>query len=318
MEESLRYIVGAYAASPCTDGWKPELESEFFSALHAAGFVAGLELPFTGVVHAHDPEWLFRALPADWSVVLTLIPGTMERLARDPEFGLASSVEDGRRRAMAFASSARDAVFLLNDRLGRRAVTAVEIHSAPRPAVGVEPSAVAFHRSIDELRRWDWQGAVLSVEHCDAFVPGQPPAKGFLSLSAEITAIRASGGPTPIGVAINWGRSAIEARDPEMPALHLEQARAAGVLNGLIFSGATVGDSLYGDWADKHAPFAVSERDPHRLLTARRTRACLAVVKDAPLAFLGFKIQTLPKELAVADRVAELRRSAQILDKEAA
>jgi hypothetical protein len=310
--------VGAYAASPCTDGWSPELESEFFAALRAEGFVAGLELPFAGAVHAHDPEWLFRSVPADWSVVLTLIPGTMERLARDPEFGLASSAEPGRRRAMEFAAAAREAVRVLNERLGRRAVIAVEIHSAPRPAAGVEPSAVAFHRSIDELRRWDWQGAVLSVEHCDAFVPGQPPAKGFLPLSAEITAIRSSGGSTPIGIAINWGRSAIEARDPEVPALHIEQARHAGVLNGLMFSGATLDDTLYGHWADKHAPFAVSDRDAHRMLTAKRVHACLAAAQGASLAFLGFKIQTLPKDLSVADRVAELRRSAQILDREAA
>src|SRR5438034_923832 len=83
------------------------------------------------------------------------------------------------------------------------------------PALAAEPQADAFRRSLDELRAWDWRGAALSVEHCDAFVPGQAPAKGFLALGAEIDAIRASHGATPVGVAVNWGRSAIEARDPE-------------------------------------------------------------------------------------------------------
>ena len=306
--------MGAYAASPCTDGWKPDLESEFWLALHAESFVSGLELPFSGALHAHDPEWLLRVLPTDWSVVLTLIPGTMERLARDAEFGLASSSEPGRRRALEFTAAAREAVALMHGRLGRRAVIAVEIHSAPRPSAGAEPSADAFRRSLDELRGWDWEGAVLSVEHCDAFVPGQAPAKGFLTLSAEITAIRASQGSAPVGAAINWGRSAIEARDPGVPELHVSQAQQAGVLNGLMFSGATVDDPLYGDWADKHAPFAASANDAQKLLTSSRAKACLTAVANAPLAFLGFKVQTLPKELTVAQRVAELRRTARILD----
>ena len=314
-EETLsRYIVGAYAASPCTDGWKPDLESQLWEGLRAEGFVAGLELPFSGALHAYDPEWLVKSLPPEWSVVFTLIPGTMERLSRDAEFGLASSSEAGRRRALEFAAAARSAVAELHDRLGRCAVIAVEIQSAPRPSAGAEPSAEAFARSLDELRGWDWEGAVLSIEHCDAFVPGQAPAKGFLTVAAEITALRASGGNTPVGIAINWGRSAIEARDPEVPALHLRQARLAGALNGLIFSGATVEDPLYGNWADKHATFAEAKDDAHRLLTPARARDCLAVVKDVPLAFLGFKVQTLPKTLTVAERLAELRRTARILD----
>jgi hypothetical protein len=308
-----RYVVGAYAASPCTDGWNPELESRFFAALDEAGFVSGLELPFAGKIHAHDPEWLIRNIRRDWSIVLTAIPGTMGKLGADPEFGLASSSDAGRGRALDFAASSREAVVRLNEGLGRRAVIAVEIHSAPRPSSGVEPTAEAFRRSLDELRGWDWQGAVLSIEHCDRFVPGQTPEKGFLALASEIVALRASAGVTPVGVAINWGRSAIEARSAEVPLLHIQQAREQGVLNGLIFSGAASADPLYGDWADRHVPFG-SERDAHRLLTPARARACLAAVKGLPLAFLGFKIQTLPKELGVPERVDVLRRTAQILD----
>jgi hypothetical protein len=276
--------------------------------------VSGLELPFTGALHAQDPEWLLSNLRPAWSIVLTLIPGTMDRLGTDPTFGLASSVDSGRERAVQFVASAREAVKTLNARGGRARVVAVEIHSAPRPAPGVEPSADAFRRSLDTLRSWDWEGAALSVEHCDAHVAGQKPAKGFLSLADEIAAIRRSRGATPVGLAVNWGRSAIEGRSADTPRQHVEQARAAGVLNGLMFSGATVGDALYADWADMHAPFARNEQDKARLLTPARAAECRAAAKGAALAFAGFKIQTLPKDLSVPERVAELRRSARILD----
>jgi hypothetical protein len=311
-----RYFVGAYAASPCTDRWQPALESELFDGLAAAGFVSGLELPFSGSLH-RDVDWLMRSIRPDWSIVLTCIPGTMERLAQDAEFGLASSSEAGRRRALDFAAAARNSVEQLEQGLGRRAVVAVEIHSAPRPAPSAEPLSDAFRRSLDELRGWDWRGAALSVEHCDAFVPGQAPSKGFLAIGSEIDAILASRGATPIGLAVNWGRSAIEARDPGVPELHVRQARLRGVLNGLIFSGATIGDPLYGDWADRHAPFAASAADEARLLTAARAKACLDAAQG-PLAFLGFKIQTLPKTLTVAERLAELKRTADLLDRVAA
>src|SRR5262245_54721227 len=117
-----RYVVGAYAASPCTEAWNAALESELFDGLDRAGFVGGLELPFSGAVHAHDADWLTRSVRPDWSIVLTCIPGTMERLSRDPEFGLASSSDDGRRRALEFHRAAREAVEALERGLGRRVV----------------------------------------------------------------------------------------------------------------------------------------------------------------------------------------------------
>src|SRR5437899_3094981 len=83
-------------------GWIPDLESRFFGALDEAGFVSGLELPFTGTLHPHDPAWLIRNIRRDWSVVLTAIPGTMGRLGADAEFGLASSSAAGRSRALDF------------------------------------------------------------------------------------------------------------------------------------------------------------------------------------------------------------------------
>lgn len=313
-----RYIVGAYAASPCKDGWDPDLEARYFDALDEAGIASGLELPFVGALHAHDPDWLIRNIRPHWSLVLTQIPGTMGRLGKDAEFGLASSSEEGRVRALAFSAAARDAVDRLHQGLGRRAVVAVEIHSAPRPAANAEPMADAFRRSLDTLRGWDWQGAVLAIEHCDRFVPGQRPEKGFLGIDSEIAAIHGSHGRTPVGISVNWARSAIEARDTGVPLLHLKQACDERVLNGLIFSGVATKDPAYGDWTDTHAPLAVSEGEGGLLLTPARVRECLAAVQGATLAFLGFKIQPMPKDLTVPQRIEVLRRTAQILDAQGA
>jgi len=322
-----QYYLGAYAASPCGNQWDADLETAFFDALAAETFVAGLELQFKGTVHEHDPQWLYRNLRPNWKVVLTAIGGTMQRLADDPAFGLASNDEAGRRRALDYLRSAALAVRLLRENMGYAVVRCVEIHSAPRPCAGIAPSASAFRQSLDELRHWDWGGATLAVEHCDAFVADHAPAKGFLSLADEISAIHQSRGATPIGICVNWGRSAIEARDPEAPHRHILQARKAGLLTGLIFSGATRGSTDFGDWADLHAPFSRDDGADGRLLTSAHAAACLAAaqlgavgqegkgdaVAVAPV-FLGFKVSMRPTTLTVAERVAELRRNAHVLD----
>jgi hypothetical protein len=90
--------------------------------------------------------------------------------------------------------------------------------------------------------------------------------------------IRAVAG-LPIGIMINWGRSAIELRDPDRVVDHVRQAREAGVLEGIEFSGVDSRPSLYGDaWADQHPPFRPDgDRVGHdgSLLTAERARTCL-------------------------------------------
>ena len=303
-----RYIVGAYAASPGGDA-----EGEYFAALREADFIEGLELQFTGVLHG-DEEWLLRNLRPDWSYVLTTIGGTMLRLGRDPEFGLASESAVGRQRALDYLGKARQAAARLNAHFGRRNVRAVEIHSAPRGESAAGVSAEALRRSLDELRSWDWDGAELVIEHCDALTTGHPPDKGFLPLEAEIQAVRASAGAVPVGIGVNWGRSAIEARDAGAPARQVALLREEKLLSGVIFSGVTVGDAHFADWADRHAPFAEAPDHGQRLLNAARLAECLAAIGGAPLGFLGLKIAMVPGELSPAARVSELRRCAGMLD----
>ena len=298
----MKVFVSSYAAASPASPWDRDAEAALFDGL-ANLDLAGLELPFTGRLHAHDDAWLLDRLRPEWRFVLTPLPGTMNRLKDDPRFGLASADEDGRRRALDFAEQARLAVEKLNAALNRNAVAAVEIHSAPRLGGGARSSLESFADSLTELRRRDWRGAELLVEHCDAFVPGRAPDKGFVSLEDECAAIGLSRGPTPARVLINWGRSAVETRSGEGPLAHLRRADQAGLLAGLFFSGATPGHPDYGAWKDSHAPFSTS--CPASILTPAAARAALKEARG--LSYLGLKIQPLPASLGVPERLALIR-----------
>ena len=301
--------MSAYAAAPPSEPWDRDAEGALYDGLAALG-VAGLELPFTGRLHARDDAWLLVQLRPDWRFLVTLLPGTMNRLKDDKHFGLASADADGRRSALDFAESARRAVERLHASLGRKAVAAVSLHSAPRLAgSGARASLEAFAASLTELRGLDWDGAELLVEHCDAAVPKHAPDKGFLRMEDECAAIAISSGPTPARVLINWGRSAIETRSADGPLEHLSRARQADLLAGLFFSGATPADPHYGEWKDAHAPFSTS--CPASILTPAAAKAALKEAGE--LAYLGIKIQPLPVSLGIPERLAMIRAGLEAL-----
>ena len=299
----MKVFVSAYAAAPPASPWDRAAEGALFDGL--AGFdLAGLELPYYGRLHAHDDDWLIDQLRPSWRYVLTLLPGSMNRLKDDERFGLASKDADGRRRALDFAETARRAVERLHDRCGAKAVAAVALHSAPRlGASGARSSLEDFSASLSELRARDWGGAELLVEHCDAAVPEHAPDKGFLRLEDECAALKLSSGPTAARVLINWGRSAIETRSAEGPREHVRRAREAGLLAGLFFSGATPDHPDYGAWRDSHAPFSTA--CPASILTPGA--ATTALNEAGELSYLGLKIQPLPATLGVPERLAMLR-----------
>jgi hypothetical protein len=299
----VKVFVSAYAAAPPTSPWDRGAEGALFDGLGRLE-LAGLELPFYGSLHAHDDAWLIGRLRPEWRYILTLLPGTMNRLKDDKDFGLASKDQDGRRRAIDFAETARREIERLHDALGRKAVAAVALHSAPRAADGgARSSPEAFAASLTELRGRDWDGAELLVEHCDAARPSRAPDKDFLRVEDECAAIGLSSGPAPARIMINWGRSAIEARSADGPREHLRRARGAGLLAGLSFSGATPDHPDYGAWKDSHAPFSTS--CPASILTPAAAKAAL---KEAGgLAYLGLKIQPLPASLGVPERLAMIR-----------
>jgi hypothetical protein len=296
----VKLFVSSYAlASPQTP-WDRTQEAALFDGLAEMG-LAGLELPFTGRLHAHDEDWLVTRLKHDWKFIVSLLPGTMEHLQRDERFGLASTALEGRLAAMNFADEARRAVGRLNEALGRPAVAAVNIHSAPRAGAG--SSAAAFSASLTELRGRDWFGAELLVEHCDTVVRGFAPNKGFLSLADDLASTALSRGKTPIRIILNWGRSALESRSERAPAEHIALAKKSKLLAGVFFSGITADDDLYGAWRDTHAPFSTSR--PSSLLTPAAARGALKLAGE--LSYVGLKIQPLPKTLATSQRLAMIR-----------
>lgn len=298
----MKLFVSSYALTSPAAPWDRAAEGALFDGL-AKLDLAGLELPFTGRLHARDDAWLIAQLRPDWRFILTLLPGTMNRLKDDPRFGLASADADGRRRALDFAETARRAIERLNVHLGRKAVAAVEVHSAPRLGGGARSSLEGFADSLSVLRGLDWGGADLLVEHCDAYVKNHAHDKGFLRLEDECAAVNMSRGAAPARVLINWGRSAIETRSAEGPVEHLRRARQAGLLAGLFFSGATPNDLEYGEWRDSHAPFSSSRANS--ILTPA---AAAAALKEAgTVSYTGLKIQPLPQSLGTPERLAMIR-----------
>lgn len=287
-------FVAAYAAVP-PGPFDPAAEAAVYAGLAGLG-VAGIEQPYFGSLHRHDEGFLLDQLRPGWGIVLTVLPGTMDRLKEDPTFGLASTSYDGRARALDFMRGALKAVRTINARMGRLAVRAVEVHSAPRP-----PAAAAdrLAKSLSELRSWDWQGATLLVEHCDAARDDGAHDKGFLPLGSEVEAVLASAGPTPAACSLNWGRSALEGRSAGTPLTHIARLREAGLYGGLVFSGVTPSHPDYGAWKDSHAP--VSTACPASLLTPEAAAAALA--GGAP-PLLGLKVQPLPSSLGVPARLA--------------
>lgn len=299
--QSNRYIVGAYAASPAHRDWNPTLEREFLHALAALPNVGGLEMPWLGSLHPHDDAWMLENFPTTLSAVITDIPFTMMTLGSQPHFGLASRDDAGRQAALAAVEEVRAGALRLNEAQQRRVVSTVELHSAPRRH---NASADAFAASLAEIASWEWDGAELVVEHCDAEVEGLKPEKGFLTLEEEIAAIRASG--ADIGISLNWGRSAIEFRDADRAVEHVKVAADSGLLRGMIISGASDKDGAFGPaWIDAHHPFQRSAAhpfgDPVSLLTEGRAAQAFAAAGE--LAWSGAKVGFADPAGSVADRV---------------
>lgn len=296
----MKLHVGAYAASA---GLDEAAEAALYAGL-AGMDLAGLEQPFFGTLHRRDEGWLIGQIRPEWSLILTTLPGTMDRLAGDRRFGLASADPDARQRAIDYIESARRAVETLHRALGRRAVRAVMVHSAPRlDGSRAKRSLDGFAEALSDLRDRDWQGATLLVEHCDAAMPGLEPDKGFLSIEDDVLAAKLSEGRTPVAVAINWGRSAVETRSAEGPLEHIARAVQADLLGALVFSGATPAHPDYGAWRDSHAPFSTSV--PESILTPAAAQAALSEAGPCPL--LGLKLQTKPASLPVPQRLAVLQ-----------
>jgi hypothetical protein len=305
----VRVTVSGYAAArPDWDG--AELAA-FYADLASLAGTGGLEVPAAQLVALTAA----RTPPTGCDYQVTSLPATMRAVAASAQYGLASVSAAGRAAAMADVERIRIAVARFNDRLGRPAVRMVTLTSAPArdPLTPSGQARAALAESLAELAERDWDGAALIIEHCDAAVPGQVPAKGFLDLDDELAVLAALPG-TPARAVINWGRSVIERRDVAAAEVHAGLARERGLLAGVVLSGCAGTASAWGEpWADTHLPPA-HVRPPdgaqHESLM-NRVRMTDFLRAAGPDACVGVKLSVRPRD---ADRGTRVRFVAAALD----
>lgn len=207
----------------------------------------------------------------------------------------------------------------------------------------------SFSKSIQEISDYNWEGASLIIEHCDAYTKAHAPIKGFLQLEDELSAIQTvlKNGlvsctsyqiyrpKVQLGISINWGRSVLEGRSTETPIEHINQVKKfeisnhTKVLRGLMFSGFTTNisltsqgccmdDKLYGNWTDSHAPFKPRKTDTtlnskSSLLTYDCAKKCLESIDKSSIEYLGVKIAPKPAELSIDERIMYFEEAIDIL-----
>lgn len=274
------FLVGAYASLP--DG--RDAQKDYYELLGAQPWISGAEMPYPGdLVEEESRTWLARTLQSSWRRnSVTAIPGTMKHLLEDAAFGLASPDEGGRQRALDFIERLRLSVVDFAQLRGANDIAYVEVHTAPAKIADIG----ALRRSLDDLATREWAGARLLVEHCDRYIDGRKPEKGFLPIESEIEACRETG----VSMVVNWGRSCVEGRDARTSLEHVRIAASAGVLTGLMFSGAGPVATQYGyEWIDGHLPMNPDE--PTSLMGAAQIDECAAaaLASDA-CEFLGAKV----------------------------
>ena len=297
-------LVSAYPASPAHAHWDPALEGELLPAICALPDVTGLEVPWMGGIHPHDDAWFLAHVPAV-PLAVTPVPFVMRRVGQDARYGLASPDAEGRMAALDdLRAVAADAARI--DGESAASVAVVMLHTAPQLA----GDADALARSLDEVSGWNWGAARLVIEHCDAYIPGQHHEKGFLPLAAEIAAIIAA--EAPIGIWLNWGRSAIELRDADAVTAQIAEAAASGLLTGLAFSGAAPVETPYGyPWIDAHLPIASTYPASRSLLDDDHVAAALAAADGVP--WIGLKVARRPDDQTAAAALQSVIRNLDVV-----
>lgn len=293
-------IVGAYPAQP------EEMQQQFYQELGCSPSIRGLELPYGPYGGSPWPA----GAPEDWSAVVTAIPGTMKRLTQASTFGLASRDGEGRKTALEFVSGLRDYVTRLAGQ--GHVVEAVELHSAPP----LYSSAHSFEESLKEVLDWEWGGTRVLVEHCDALRRGSRPEKGFLTFDEEVNVVASlqGEGRGQVGIMVNWARSVIESGETGTAVEHLLQAREAGVLAGVMFSGCSPQATEFGyPWIDAHLPaVGVDGAPPSSLLNRAEVQRCLTAA--GPVVISGFKIGLPQHGLSAQDRAGRLQQMCDLIE----
>jgi len=319
----MKYIVGAYATAPSLGSEDKILERSFYEQLiESIPEIRGLEIPFFGKeIHQFGSDFLLDIIDKNWENVLSCIPGSMSKLANNPKFGLASDDENGRAEAIAMHKKANQALHKMNEYYERQSVIAVQIATAPStPVEYVSSSADSLLKSMEEILSWDWEGAKIVIEHCDAAVGNTPFEKGFLTIEDEVKTLIELKDLHDVGMTINWARSAIEGRNTSKPIEHIKMALKNNILSGLMFSGVSDNDIQYGSWKDTHMPFSKNENvqffEENSLLTQEEISNTLNIVDLDSVDYLGVKLLSMPIDSSTIDRRVGLNSDAvSILNK---
>ena len=248
-----KYFISAYATSQVLHAWDEAVETPYFQALAADPRVIGIEVPCLLDREAYPITWLKKNVPEHWSINLTSLPAVMQLAASNPKAGLAATSGIDRKIAVELIQKMQCYAEELQQAFERTVVKSMNLYSSPQNSAACQQgSKEALQRSLTEVKKMNWDGIALNLEHCDAVASSHAPDKGFLSLDDEIKVLEAVGG---IGLIFNWGRSAIEAHSADGPLRHLRQALSHHLLRGFVFSGCAADpNSPYGDWKDRHAP----------------------------------------------------------------
>lgn len=301
----MKMIIAGYTAAPAD---RAAAEIYYDQLLKVRG-ADGLEFAWSGPQMPDQWASVVKKMPDSWKLTLNDIPAVYRASVNLPTFGLASPDEGGREAAIAMLADIREGIRQLNDIAGRPVVLAAEIHTAPGFDHRVlSPDPAALRRSLDWVLEQNWDGAEIMVEHCDAFIEGQKPAKGFLHLGEELRVLSSLPG-TPVGISLNFGRSVIEFRDPDRVAEHFAEAEKSGLLRAATFSGTAGKDNVYGvAWADSHLPFAETldprYAEPASLMTPARAASLLGYVKGCR--FVAVKTQWPAKRTDPLERAASV------------
>lgn len=321
MDNFEKFIVGAYVASPTLFKWDEAKEIEFMSTLKSCLNIRGLEIPFWGELHMHNEELFLSLLDKEWEYVITSIPGNMKHLESDPFFGLASDDDQGRENALNYYLKVNKGVHKINDYFNARKVISVVLASSPSlKNNGASSSVGSLIKSVEELIQYDWAGADLVIEHCDSGRE-KDPVKGFLSIEEEIEAVDYINKKydVSLGISINWGRSVIECRNVTGAINHVKQALDKGLLKGVMFSGTSDKDSLYGRWSDLHLPVSKEEGiefyEESSLLSSQTISDFLLNINIDELVYFGVKVLAMPvEESSLKRRIGIIRDTMKVIE----
>ncbi|RZA15994.1 MAG: DUF4862 family protein, partial [Proteobacteria bacterium] len=133
------WYLGAYAGYASLADKSVESDARYWDGLTLLPHLAGLELPFySDLSESGRSDKFLRTLPKHWDYIITLLPGTMQSLALQPDYGLASKSSEGRKAALSRMALVHRRIHEINDRMGRQAVRGIEIHSAPTRTADAE------------------------------------------------------------------------------------------------------------------------------------------------------------------------------------